>query len=65
MHELILIVTYTTYILVWGYMHELIAIVTYTTFKCFIVIDDRLMIPQVKYCDCGMLLYMNIPLSEK
>jgi hypothetical protein len=49
------------YILVWGYMHELICIVTYTTLKCFIVIDDRSMIPQVKYCGCGLLLYMNIP----
>jgi len=42
-------------------MHELIFIVTYTTLKFFIVVDDRLMIPQVKYCGCGLLLYMNIP----
>jgi hypothetical protein len=44
------------YILVWGYMHELICIVTYETLKLFIVIDDRLMITQVKYFVCGLLL---------
>ena len=49
------------YILVLGYMHEIICIVTYTTLNIFIVIDDRLIIPQVKYCGCGLLLYMNIP----
>jgi hypothetical protein len=42
-------------------MHELTFIVTYITMKLFTVIADRLMIPQVKYCGCGLLLYMNIP----
>jgi hypothetical protein len=42
-------------------MHELICIVIYTTLKLFIVIDDRLMIPKVKYCGYGLLMYMNIP----
>jgi hypothetical protein len=47
------------YILVWGYIHELICIVTNETLKLFIVIYDRLIITQVKYYGCGLLLHMK------
>jgi hypothetical protein len=40
-------------------MHEIICVVTYATLKCFIIIDDILMITQVKYCGCGLSLYLK------